>query len=316
MISGATFANTALPTNLWVEGTAPSAAAGDIVFRLNPVGIECPQAVEGCDRVVMTAVKVEFKEDANQAYGFDCVGPWISVETGKTTTVIAYVEPSELHSKVYFKSSDESNITPINMVASPQILILTAKNTKGDKGVIEAKLGSIEGENCAILRTAVYEKQSMSCYLHKINGYNGTVSLAQINDILKQAVVRIDQFAMDERDCDLSAGYPYDVDLSKDEHYLLADTGLSVGFEDIFLIPTPGKIRDEENYIRFGFYCADPIAGRHWYIVTEDAFPFPHILAHELFHHWQLDHEQSEDNLMEASATGKRLKKHQWDLAH
>ena len=59
VMSGQTFTNATLPTNLWVEGTAPSAAAGDVVFRLNPVGIECPQAAEGCDKVVMTAVKVE-----------------------------------------------------------------------------------------------------------------------------------------------------------------------------------------------------------------------------------------------------------------
>ena len=60
VMSGQTFTNAALPTNLWVEGTAPSAATGDIVLRLNPVGIECPQAAKGCDRVVMTAVKVDF----------------------------------------------------------------------------------------------------------------------------------------------------------------------------------------------------------------------------------------------------------------
>jgi hypothetical protein len=45
---------------LWVEGTAPSAIAGDVVFRLNSVGLDCPQAEEGCDRVVMTAVRVDF----------------------------------------------------------------------------------------------------------------------------------------------------------------------------------------------------------------------------------------------------------------
>lgn len=60
IMSGQTFTNATLHTNLWVEGTAPSAATGDIVLRLNPVGIECPQAAEGCDRVVMTAVKVDF----------------------------------------------------------------------------------------------------------------------------------------------------------------------------------------------------------------------------------------------------------------
>ena len=58
-MSGQTFTNATLPTNLWVEGTAPSAAAGDVVFRLNPVGLDCPQAGTGCDRVVMTAVRVE-----------------------------------------------------------------------------------------------------------------------------------------------------------------------------------------------------------------------------------------------------------------
>ena len=59
VMSGQTFTNATLPTNLWVEGTAPSAAAGDVVFRLNPVGLDCPQAAVGCDRSVMTVLSVD-----------------------------------------------------------------------------------------------------------------------------------------------------------------------------------------------------------------------------------------------------------------
>ena len=61
--SGMSFANESLPTNLWVEGTAPSAAVGDVVFRLNPVEAVCPNAAEGCDRGTMTVVRVDVDVD-------------------------------------------------------------------------------------------------------------------------------------------------------------------------------------------------------------------------------------------------------------
>ena len=56
--SGQTFANTVLPTNLWVEGSTPSSTTNDVVFKLNPVGIDCPIAADGCDRGTMTVVEV------------------------------------------------------------------------------------------------------------------------------------------------------------------------------------------------------------------------------------------------------------------
>jgi hypothetical protein len=58
--SGQTFANAALPTNLWVEGIAVSDTAGDGVFRLNPRDVNCPHAATGCDRVVMTVIAINF----------------------------------------------------------------------------------------------------------------------------------------------------------------------------------------------------------------------------------------------------------------
>ncbi|NLC81616.1 MAG: hypothetical protein GX748_10570, partial [Lentisphaerae bacterium] len=61
--SGMSFANESLPTNLWVEGTVPSAAVGDVVFRLNPVEAVCPNAAEGCDRGTMTVVRVDVDVD-------------------------------------------------------------------------------------------------------------------------------------------------------------------------------------------------------------------------------------------------------------
>ena len=67
--SGTTFANTALPKTLWVEGTAPSQYAGDVIFRLNPVLDEhpCPNAADGCDQGAMTVVKVELIQTDNNS---------------------------------------------------------------------------------------------------------------------------------------------------------------------------------------------------------------------------------------------------------
>ena len=56
LLSGITFANMALPTNLWVEGNSPSVTTNDVAFRLNPVEAECPNAGGGCASGTMTVV--------------------------------------------------------------------------------------------------------------------------------------------------------------------------------------------------------------------------------------------------------------------
>lgn len=262
--------------------------------------------------------KVDFEEDPNQNYGFDPDGPWVSVEKSKTTTVKVNINPPSAASQVYFTSSDTSKVTvsPSQASGSPQTLTLTAGSTEDDGATIDVRLGSASGPVCEQLGVAVYEKESIQCFIHKVNGYSGSVSLSEVNALLKQAVVRIDSYAEDTRTCDLSAGYPYDVDNAEDEHIDLANTGLSPGWADVFVIPSPGKVRTIGGEIRFGMHYHDESAGVHWNILSETADPFTRYLAHELFHYWQESHESDSDNLMHSEVSGEHLKKAQWDLAH
>ena len=262
--------------------------------------------------------KVDFEEAPNQNYGFDPDGPWVSVEKTKTTTVKVNISPSSAASQVYFTSSDASKVTvsPSRASGSPQILTLTAGALEGDSAVIEARIGSATGQSCTNLGVAVYEKKSISCFVHKVNGYSGLTPLTQINDLLKQAVVRIDTYSEDARTCDLSSGYTYDVDEAEDEHIDLANTGLSPGWADVFVIPSPGKVRTDGGAIKFGMHYHDKMRNVHWNIVSETADPFYRYFVHELFHYWQTSHESDSDNLMRSDVSGERLKKAQWDLTH
>lgn len=149
-----------------------------------------------------------------------------------------------------------------------------------------------------------------------MNGYSGLTPLTQINDLLKQAVVRIDTYSEDARTCDLSSGYTYDVDEAEDEHIDLANTGLSPGWADVFVIPSPGKVRTDGGAIKFGMHYHDKMRNVHWNIVSETADPFYRYFVHELFHYWQTSHESDSDNLMRSDVSGERLKKAQWDLTH
>jgi len=276
-------------------------------------------ALAGCaDEVTLTIIKVDFEEDPNQNYGFDPDGPWVSIEKSKTTTVKVNIAPSSAASQVYFTSSDTSKVTvsPSQASGSPQTLTLTAGATEDDSAVIDARIGSTAGWSCASLGVAVYEKQPISCFVHKVNGYSGSIPVTQVNDVFKQAVVRIDTYSEDTRTCDLSAGYAYDVDESEDEHIDLANTGLSPGWADVFVIPSPGKVRTAGGEIRFGMHYHDMVLDIHWNIVSETASPFYRYFAHELFHYWQPGHESDSDNLMHSDVTGEHLNKAQWDLAH
>jgi len=291
--------------------------AGTATLTYSYVGTDSAEGFGYQAQLAMTSVKVEFVEDENQAYGFDYDGPWVSIETSKTTTVTANIYPPSAASLVYFVSSDTSkiNVSPSHASTSSLTLTVIAGATDGDNVTIDGRLGSAAGIISARLGVAVYKKGSISCFVHKVNGFGAAIPIAQINSIIKQAVIRIDAFSEDSRTCDLSAGYAYDVDESEDEHIDLADTGLSIGWADVFLIPSPGKIRTPEG-LKFGRHYYDSSLDLHWNIVSETADPFYRYFTHELFHYWQTVHEIEENNLMNPNVTGEKLNKRQWDLAH
>ncbi|HOR97098.1 MAG TPA: hypothetical protein PLZ74_01855, partial [Kiritimatiellia bacterium] len=270
--------------------------------------------------------KVEFEEDPNQNYGFDPDGPWVSVEKAKTTTVKVNISPSSAASQIYFTSSDASRVTvsPSRASGPPQILTLTAGDLEGDSAVIEARIGSAMGQSCTNLGVAVYEKTVVATYVHAVNGFTGIMPFTEANNILKQAVVQIDNVGAHNCSHDLSAGYASDVDMGYAEHEsLLNNCHMAIGsthLQDIYMIPTPGKIRLADGQIKMGVHCSDKfpnIGTLHWNIISQDASLRSRYLAHEIFHMWS-DHLNLDDNLMHENemSMGNTLKKSQWDLAH
>ena len=118
--SGKTYANAELPVSLWVEGTAPSAIAADVVFRLNPVGLECPNAAEGCDKVVMTAIGVEITPSSMTA-----------TESLDSGTFTCTVTPSDIRPLYQWLAGSDNGAWPATAGNIPELdySAPTASNT-------------------------------------------------------------------------------------------------------------------------------------------------------------------------------------------
>ena len=264
--------------------------------------------------------KVEFEEDPNQNYGFDPDGPWISVEKAKTTTVKVNISPPSAVSQVYFTSSDTSKVTvsPSQASGSTQTLTLTAGSIEDDGATIDVRLGSASGPVCERLGVAVYEKVTISFYIHAVNGFTGSIPVGAANNVLKQAVVELSNAGYHGCTHDISAGYQYDVDIDEPhkEHYVLINGCHAYGTQDLFMIPSPGKIRSS-GQIWYGLHWKDTNPDVHWNIIAEDASPRYRYMAHEFFHTWA-GHISETGNLMHPNETsmGDKLKKAQWDIAH
>lgn len=150
----------------------------------------------------------------------------------------------------------------------------------------------------------------------KVKGYAGAIPVISANKILKQAVVKIRDNGSHGCTHDLSQGSPSDVDEANEEHIAMVDNCHAVDNQDVFIIPSPGKVRTVSEGIKFGMHYFDPSIPVSWNIISEDASPLARHIAHEVFHTWATSHLNEDDNLMHEDVQGERLKKAQWDLAH
>lgn len=175
MTSGQTFANAALPATLWVEGTSPSGNPGDVVFCLNPVETTCPNAATGCDRLVMTILSVEFKENAPCA-GFDPTlnPPWLMVPlpAGGNNKANAEITPAASAANIDFESAAvaKATVAPATASGSPEIVTVTSV-AKGDTEV-RAKVDAAE---CATMGISVKDKLTKTIVIHAITEDNDDV---------------------------------------------------------------------------------------------------------------------------------------------
>jgi hypothetical protein len=115
-------------------------------------------------KITIYAIKVVFKEDAAQKYGFDdftsATEPWKSVEKTKKDPAKAEIDPAAAANKTFFKSSDvaKMKITPATATASPQTVEVEGV-AKGE-AVAEARAGKADGPIAGKMNVWVREKKT------------------------------------------------------------------------------------------------------------------------------------------------------------
>ncbi len=310
---------------------------GDVTITATVPGTDGPIT----DSITITIVKVEFEECPNQNYGFDTNGPWVSVESEKTTTVKAVIEPAEAVSAVFFTSSDTAKVTvdPAQATGSPQTITLTAGPTQSTSATIDVRLGSIDGPICTQQKVAVYHKRELRIFLHDVNTnqFPGTIQEIQqaLWEILKQAVVEV--ILVERHGCNIqydvsqeeapegvavfANSVDYSVDPPFDAELLNIVNGCFSGYdppEELINVYYVERIR-ENPYHRCGLHIADYFFGTpyDWCLVADvriSGASAVSVLAHELFHVWHSEHLEEEGNLMNSDDLGTKLKFEQWQM--
>jgi hypothetical protein len=217
-----------MPSTLWVEGLDISSSAGDVALTL--------QTTVGCAVALnLTVLKVEFKEDPTQSYGYDeldTASPkspepydYVSIEKGgETTKVKVTVEPSGFSGSVFFVPNGSgvldatAPVTPASVGGGTHVLTLKSGVFPDDHHscVLEARVGAVGGSVCEKLGVEAYKEHlisEISYYRVHDNSSPGTAlpaspdpTLAElksfINGVWQQGVLRVDTVAGDRnKDC-------------------------------------------------------------------------------------------------------------------